>query len=403
MASKTSERNQAVLSSLAKFYWFLNESSYARLSKQPEACDFAFGNPQEMPLAGFTSALQKWAEPQNKDWYAYTMNSDGARQVVVDSLRQRYGIPFRNDDIFMTNGAFAALAVTLGTIADPGDEIIYISPPWFFYESLILAQGATPVRVQCNLRTFDLDLAAIERAITRRTRGLIINSPNNPTGRIYPSRTLRGLSDLLTGASRRHGRPIYLLSDESYSHIIFSGCAYQTPTAFYPHSFMIYTYGKTLLAPGQRIGYIALPPGMPDIGGIRRSLFATQMITGWAFPNALLQHALPDLEKLSIDIPRLQKKRDRMAHALREMGYKLEVPEGTFYLLVRSPIEDDLAFTEALGECGVLCLPGATFEMPGYFRISLTANEDMIERALPVFDSILWEVTHTESLPVAAD
>ncbi|HET9496395.1 MAG TPA: aminotransferase class I/II-fold pyridoxal phosphate-dependent enzyme, partial [Chloroflexia bacterium] len=272
-----------------------------------------------------------------------------------------------------------------------GDEVIYISPPWFFYEALILTYGARPVRVKIDPATFDLDLDAIAAAITERTRAIIVNSPNNPTGKIYPPETLSRLGALLTEASKRNGRRIYLLSDEAYSRIVFDGREYPSPTAFYPDSFLLYTYGKTLLTPGQRLGYIALPPTMTGREVLRNAIFAAQAMTGFAFPNALLQHAIGDLEKLSIDVGHLQQKRDRMVGALRDMGYSLHVPEGTFYLLVRSPIEDDWAFTTMLAERDVLCLPGTVVEEPGYFRISLTAGDEMIERSLPHFAAAMSE------------
>jgi aspartate aminotransferase len=236
-------------------------------------------------------------------------------------------------------------------------------------------------------------VAAIKAAIGPRTRAIIINSPHNPTGKIYSHATLEGLAGLLTHASAHIGHPIALISDEAYSRIIFDGRAYPSPTAFYPHTFLIYTYGKTLLTPGQRIGYIALPPTMPGREQLRTALFVSQLVTGYAFPNALLQHALRDLEQLSIDIDHLQRKRDRMVAALRDIGYDLHVPEGTFYLLPRSPLADDLAFIELLAEQDIFCLPGTVVELPGYFRISLTANDAMIEQALPGFATALQKAT----------
>jgi aspartate aminotransferase len=289
----------------------------------------------------------------------------------------------------MTNGAFAALSVALNALTDPGDEVIFISPPWFFYEALIVAVGAVPVRVKVNMQTFDLDVDAITAAITPKTRAIIVNSPNNPTGRIYPPETLRQLANVLTEAGERYGRTIYLLSDEAYSRILFDGATYHSPAKYYPNTLLLYTYGKTLLTPGQRIGYIAVHPSMPERESVRMALFVGQIMVGYAFPNALLQHALPELEKLSIDIEHLQEKRDWMVEGLRGMGYEVHVPQGTFYLLPRAPISDDLAFTEMLAEQDVLCLPGTIVEMPGYFRISLTANDEMIERGLPRFERAL--------------
>ena len=384
-----SKRIAAVLGAMSPFLNFFQDPVVTSRMGNPGVSDFVAGNPQEMPLPEFTEALQRWSTPHDKDWFAYKMSEPGPRRIVAETLRQRFDMPFDADDIFMTNGAFAAIAVALGAITDPGDEIIYISPPWFFYEALVASSMGTPVRVQCDPVSFDLDLAAIVAAITPRTRAIIVNSPNNPTGRIYPPATLTALSDLLTAASQRNGRTIYLLSDESYNRIVYDGREFTTPTAYYEQSFLLYTYGKTLLTPGQRIGYIALPPSMPAREAMRPAILASQVVTAYAFPNALLQHALPDLEKLSIDIEHLQAKRDRLVSALRDMGYSLRSPEGTFYLLVRSPLADDVAFCHWLAERDVLVLPGATFEMPGYFRISITASDAMIDRALPGFAAAL--------------
>lgn len=392
-----SERAERLLNISYPVIQFLTESRWAKQVGDPDMCDFMLGNPHEMPLAGFSEALNKWSAPQNKDWFAYKMSETPSQEIVAATLRKSHGLPFSPEDIFMTNGAFAAISVATGAITDPGDEIIYISPPWFFYEPIIASYNARPVRVKCDPDTFDLDLDAVGQAISSRTRAIIVNSPNNPTGRIYPRQTLEALAGLLNASSERNGRTIYLLSDESYHRIVYDGRAYLSPTAVYPNTFMLYTYGKTLLTPGQRMGFIALPPDMPAKEKIRPAITISQLVTGYAFPNALLQHALPDLEKLSIDVAHLQAKRDRMVTALSEMGYELRSPEGTFYLLVRSPLADDMAFTDLLADQNVYCLPGTIFEMPGYFRISLTANDEMIERGLPGFAAAIEQVR--ESLP----
>jgi aspartate aminotransferase len=388
-----SQRITQVMARLAPVAQFFTASAYARRAGEPGICDFAVGNPHELALPGFVEALGRSIVPQNNAWFGYKNSEPEAREVVAAALRKRRGLPFDAEDILLTNGAFAALAVVLGAIIDPGDEVIFLSPPWFFYEALIAAAGAQPVRVKIDPATFDLDLDAIEAAIGPHTRAIIVNSPHNPTGRIYSAATLEGLAGLLTQASARIGHPIYLLSDEAYSRIIFDGRAYHSPTAFYPNTFLVYTYGKTLLTPGQRLGYIALPPTMPEREQLRMALFVSQLLTGFAFPNALLQHALGDLEQLSIDVPHLQRKRDRMVAALREIGYEVHAPEGTFYLLPRSPLADDLAFIDLLAEQHIFCLPGTVVELPGYFRISLTANDTMIEQALPGFATALQKAT----------
>jgi aspartate aminotransferase len=251
-----------------------------------------------------------------------------------------------------------------------------------------VAAGATPVRVHVDLETWDLDIDAIEAAITERTRAVLVNSPNNPTGKIYPRRTLERLGAVLAAASERNGRPIYLISDEAYSRIVFDDREFHSPTAFYPFSFLVYTYGKQLLTPGERMGYIALPPQMPERGKMREAFTLAQLTYGGqAVPGAVLQRALADLDGLIVDVKALQRRRDRVVDALRSFGYELHSPEGTFYLLPTSPDPDDVAFTERLAKEKVFVLPGDVVELPGRFRISITGNDEMVERALPVFEA----------------
>jgi len=363
---------------------FVN-SPLAQRASDLRAANFLFGNPQDMPLAGFTAALHRWADPRHKDWFAYTMYHRPAQEAVAASLRARYKVAFEPDDVALTNGVFGGLSLLLTLIVDDGDEVVFATPPWFFYESMTLMAGGAPVKVPLSPPQFDLDVSAIEHAITSRTIAVIVNSAQNPTGRVYMADALRRLADVLTRRSAANGRPIYLLSDEAYSHLVFDGVRFQTPTAFYPYSFLMYTYGKTLLTPGQRLGYVAMPPAMPDREERRKLILAAQMIQGWTFPNTLMQYALSDLEQQSIDVGDLQQKRDRLVGALRDIGYDVGLPESTFYLLVRSPIADDRAFCDRLADQNVLCLPGSVFEAPGYFRMSITASHDMIERALPGF------------------
>lgn len=350
-----------------------------------ESSDFLLGNPQDMPLPGFVEALQKWSRPESPDWFAYFSGTDHARQVIASSLAAQFGRPYEPDDVFMTNGAFGALAVALTALVTPGDEVIFNLPPWFFYEGMIVHAGGTPVRVMVDGASYDLDLDAIAAAITPRTRAIIVNSPNNPTGRIYPPATLTALGDILTAASRRHGRPIYLISDEAYRRIVFDGRTFPSPTASYADSLMVYTYGKTLLTPGERLGYLAISPEMAGREALRTAIGTSQFFTGYATANTLLMHAIADIETLSIDIAQLERRRNRLVEHLSRIGYSIFPAEGSFYLFPRSPLADDWRFCELLADLDVFCLPGQVFDMPGHFRISLTASDAMVERALPRF------------------
>jgi len=376
-------RMTAATAAMARVFDYLEQMDEPR--RQPGACDFVLGNPQEMPLPGFVSALQHHTEPLDKDWFAYKFSEPNATEVVAAELREWRGLPFEPADIAMTTGAFGALAVAFRTLLDPGDEVIYSLPPWFLYEPMLLSVDAVPVKVRVRPDDHDLDLPAIGSAIGPRTRAVIVNTPNNPTGRIYPPQTLSALADLLTTASGRWGRPIWLISDEPYARLVFSDADFHSPSEFYPYTVISYSYGKVLLTPGERIGWLAVSPSIPGRQTLRKAIEVSQVAAGWLFPNAVLQHAIADLERLSIDLSVLEGKRDRMVAELGAAGYQLRRPEGTFYLWVRSPDPDDRAFCRRLAERQVLVLPGTVFEVPGYFRVSLTANNEMIERALPEF------------------
>ncbi len=384
-------RADRMVANVANIFDWFDDGPWRRHHLDPGVADFTFGNPQEMPLTGLVDALQRNAIPQDKDWFAYKLSESQPRRIVAESLKRRTGIAYEPRDVAMTAGAFGGLGVSIRALCDQGDEVIFLSPPWFFYELMILSAGAIPVRVRLAAPDFDLDADAVAAAITPNTRAVIVNSPCNPTGRIYRPPELTALARVLEEGSARTGRPIVLLSDESYNRIVFDGIDFRSPAEPYGATITVYTYGKTLLAPGQRIGYAAMTPDFPDRVAMRQRILVQQVAAGWGFPNALLQHAVGDLEALSVDVPRLQARRDRMVIALREMGYEVTRPEGTFYLMVRSPVADDMAFTERLAELGALVLPGTIVECPGWFRLSLTASDEMVERSLPAFKTALAE------------
>ena len=380
----TTRFRQRMRDSVAPFLRFYS-GPFSRLNAEPGIADFAVGNPQEMPLPDYVSALQRAAVPQDKDWFAYKISEPASQRTVAETLTQRTGLDWDPADVAMTNGGFAAIAVAMRTLVDPGDEVILLSPAWFFYEILILAAGGEPVRVTLDPPAFDLDVERIAAAIGPRTRAVLVNSPHNPSGRVYTADDLGRLADALTDASARVGHPIWIVSDEPYNRILFDGRAFTSPAQVYAHTLITYSYGKTLLAPGQRIGYVTVPPTLAERAEIRDEIFIQQLAGGFAFPNALLQHALADLEKLSIDIGALERRRNRLVPALRDMGYECSMPEGTFYAMARSPTQDDIAFSDILARHRVLVLPGTIVEVPGWFRISLTASDEMVENGIPRF------------------
>ncbi len=352
--------------------------------------DLTFGNPHEQPLPDLVRALRTHIEPQAVDWFAYKLSEAEPRRVIAEGLRAELGLDFTPDDIAMTLGAYGAITLAFTILLNPGDECIIPVPGWFLYETSLSLVHAKTVKVALSDDNFDLDVAAIEAAITARTRIVVVNTPHNPTGVIYSRERLAELAAMLTRKSAEFGRPIFILSDEPYRRIRFDGAAFTSPAEVYPYTLIDYSFGKVLLAPGLRLGYLAFGPGMPAAvrAMLRAAAEKTQLASGCAFPDSILQYAVKDLETVSIDVPAYQRKRDRLYDALTQWGYQMTKPAGTFYLWGKAPGGDALAFTAAMAERGVYVMPGTLFERPGDFRISLTGSQDMIEASLPAFEAL---------------
>ena len=382
-----SSRVKAADAAFAAVKDFYFSSRYAERRMSPGISDFTFGNPQEMPLPGIVTALRSQAVPQDKNWFAYKTSEEAPQRLVAERLSEELGVAFEPHDIALTTGGFGAIMLAVRLILDAGDEAVYSEPGWFCYEPILLAADTVPRKVALKAPAFDLDLAAIDAAIGPRTRLVIVNTPHNPTGRIYPAAMLRGLAELLEHASARIGHRIYLLSDEPYRRLRFDGRGFDSPASFYPWTMIAYSYGKVLLAPGQRLGYLAASPLMPeaDRREFREAMFSAQMALGWCFPNALMQHALRDLEHLSIDQAALARRRDMLTATLAASGYTVLAPEGTFYLWIKWPEGDPERMWNTLADHDVFVMPGSIMNADPYFRICLTASDEMISRAGPAF------------------
>ena len=389
-----SSRVRAADRAFAAVRGFYLESRYADARFETDVCDFTFGNPHEMPLQALVSSIRQRAVPENENWFAYKSSEEEPQAYLAERLREELGLPFEPPDVALTAGAFAAIAVAFRLVLDVGDEAVVSEPAWFCYEPTLLAADAVPRKVALKGERFDLDLDAIDGAIGPRTRLVIVNTPHNPTGRIYDREALAALADLLERASRRIGHRIYLLSDEPYRRIRFDGRGFVSPAAIYPWTFISYSYGKVLLAPGQRLGYLAISPLMPaeDREAHQDAMFSAQMALGWCFPNAVMQYAVPDLEHVSIDQAALARRRDVLTRALAASGYHTLAPEGTFYLWCRWPGDPERLF-EALADRNVFVMPGSLLGSRGHFRISLTASDDMVERAIPHFAAVAATAT----------
>lgn len=383
----TRDRIGAFQASLPFYSWYARSPHGSRVG-EPGVIDLLFGNPHDMPISAYVEAIRRHAEPQDPSWYAYMLDHPAATAVVARDLAAHTGLPWRAEDIAMTTGGWGAIALAIRMLTEPGDEVIYNDPPWFFYDILVRGAEAVPIVLTLEAPRFSPDPDQLAAAITPRTRAVLINTPHNPSGRVLDAAELDGVAEVLRDASTRLGRPIYLLSDEAYRLIVLDGRRAASPSEHYEHTLVLYSYGKQLLAPGQRIGYLAMSPRIPDPEPLRAAAMVTRFVNSFGFPNNVLQRALPDFAHLCIELDAIQRRRDRLVLVLADHGYEPTTPEGTFYIMARSPDPDDEAFVAQMAADDLFILPGTTVKMPGWFRISLTASDAMVEAAAERFATV---------------
>ena len=354
-----------------------------------KVCDFSLGNPDVEPPAAFQRALEDIVSVPLTRKHGYMPNAGypESRARVAEQVAREQGVPVTADQVVMSCGASGALNCVLKTILDPGDEVIASVPCFMEYASYVDNHGGKLIFARSR-PDFDLDVEAIEALINGRTAALIINSPNNPTGRIYPDETLRRLAEMLLAAGRRTGRTIYLLSDEPYRKIVYAGAAVPSVMRLYPHSIVMTSYSKDLSLPGERIGFAAVNPAADDAKRLVDGIILCTRILGFVNAPGLMQRVVSRIQGMSVDVEIYRRKRDLFCSALSSMGYPLTVPEGAFYIFPRAPGGDDLAFVQELQKELVLVVPGRGFSLPGYFRIAYCVDTPVIERSFEGFERV---------------
>ena len=352
--------------------------------------DFSLGNPNIEPPAKFKEVLKELASDDSLGKHRYMPNAGfvETRKAVADYLSNLNKLSFGPEDIVMTVGAAGALNVVLKSILNPGDEVIIPSPYFMEYSFYIDNYGGISKTVNTN-SDFSLDLLAIERALKSNTKAVLITNPNNPTGRVYKKDELSQLGELLTQYSQKYGDPIYLISDEPYSKIIYNGLICPSIFDIYRESFLVTSFSKDISLPGERIGYIAFHPLIADKDILIDALVLCNRILGYVNAPALMQRSIPFLLGHSIDVNLYKQKRDMLCKGLEEAGYSFIMPGGTFYLFPETPIPDDVAFVRSLQEENVLTVPGIGFGGPGHFRIAYCVEDETIEKALPGFARVM--------------
>jgi aspartate aminotransferase len=355
-----------------------------------KVADLSLGNPDVEPPAAFQKALSDVVAARVTKKHGYMPNAGypDVRARVAAQASTEQGVSLGAEHVVMSCGASGAMNSALKAILDPGAEVIASVPCFMEYVSYVDNHGGTLVLAPSRA-DFDLDVDGIESRITPRTAALIINSPNNPTGRIYPESTLNQLSSMLTAAGKKIGRPIYLLSDEPYRKLAYDGATVPGIMALYPHTIVVTSYSKDLSLPGERIGFAAVNPAADDAATLVDGIILATRILGYVNAPALMQRVICSLQGLAVDVEIYRRKRDLFCSALSSMGYKFGVPQGAFYIFPRAPGGDDLAFVRALQEELVLVVPGRGFSMPGYFRIAYCVDTPVIERSLPGFERVI--------------
>jgi aspartate aminotransferase len=349
--------------------------------------DFSLGNPNLEPPPELSRVLEELARDTTPGQHSYMPNAGfvETRQAVADFLNGFNDAKFSPEEIVMTVGAGGALNVVMKTILNPGEEVIIPKPYFVEYNFYLDNHQGVPKIVQTK-PDFSFDFDAISEAVNEKTRAILINSPNNPTGKVYRENDLKDLAELMTRFSNKFGQPIYLISDEPYRKIVYDGI--EVPSVFnvYKESFVVTSFSKDLSLPGERIGYTAVHPDMSDKGMILAGMVLCNRILGFVNAPAFMQRAIAQLLHHSVDISLYQKKRDALSDALLSMGYQLVKPEGAFYLFPKAPIEDDVAFVAALQKENILTVPGTGFGGPGHFRIAYCVSDQVIEKSLPGFE-----------------
>lgn len=385
----------------AKIADFMERSSWirkmfeegARLKQQhgPEnVFDFSLGNPNLEPSPGLKKAIAFAANDQSAGIHAYMPNAGllQTRNAVADKISRDEGVIIDGANVVMTVGAGGALNVALKTLLNPGDDVVIPKP--FFVEYVFYCDnhGGSALLVPTK-PDFSLDVSEIEKAISPKTAAVLINSPNNPTGRIYTQEQIDALADMLRLKSKETGRPIVLISDEPYRGITYDGATTPSILKAYENSMVVTSFSKDLSIPGERLGYIAMNPAMENAAQTIAGLVLSNRILGFVNAPSLIQRAVTNHLADIVDISVYKRRRDRLYNALVSFGYDVIKPEGAFYLFPKSPIPDDVAFVGKLREKLILTVPGVGFGGPGFFRIAYCVSDETIEGSLKGFEETI--------------
>ena len=356
--------------------------------------DFSLGNPNvPAPAAVKEAALQVLNEEDPLMVHGYMSNSgyEDVREAIAASLNRRFGTGYDAGNLVMTVGAAGGMNVIFKTLLNPGDEVIAFAPYFGEYRAYVSNYDGVLKVVPPDTETFQPNLAAFEKLITEKTKAVIVNTPNNPTGVVYSAETLKRLADILEEKQKEWKTSIYLISDEPYRELVYGGVEVPWIPDFYRNTIVGYSFSKSLSLPGERIGYLVLPSEMDDSEAVKNAANVATRILGYVNAPSFFQRVVARCLEEKADIAYYDRNRETLYEGLKKAGLSCIKPEGAFYLFVKSPVEDEKAFCEKAKKQNLLLVPGSSFACPGYVRLAYCVSYEMIVRSLPHFEELMKE------------
>lgn len=363
----------------------------AKIYGEDQVYDFSLGNPSVPAPKAVDEAIRAVLDEEDPVFvHGYMSNSgyEDVRLAVAESLNRRFGTAFHENNILMTVGAASGLNVILKTILDPEDEVLVFAPYFVEYRAYVNNYGGKLLEVPPSFPDFEPNLSEFEKRISARTKAVIINTPNNPTGVVYSEEVLGEMGRILREKSRQYGQPIVLISDEPYRELVYDGVKAPFVTKFYENTVICYSFSKSLSLPGERIGYLVIPDAMEDAKNVFAAAAIANRVLGCVNAPSLMQRVIKRCIDAEVDVETYDRNRNCLYNALKDMGFSCVKPQGAFYLFVKSPVEDEQEFCQVCKEHHILVVPGSSFACPGYVRIAYCVSYEQILRSLPAFEKV---------------
>ena len=370
----------------------------AKIYGKENVFDFSIGNPSVAPPAEIAQAIHSILTEEDPLTVHGYMNNSGYEQVrqnIADQLNRAHGSKLSAQNIVMTCGAAGGLNVLFKALLNPGDEVIVFAPFFGEYTHYVHNYDGELVVVPTHPDTFLPDLEALKAAVTAHTKAVILNTPNNPTGVVYPASLLKEMAEILEQKQAEFGSSIYVVSDEPYREIAYDGVEVPYILDYFRNGFIGYSYSKSLSLPGERIGYLAANNGMDGLDEILSALNVATRILGFVNAPSLFQKVIARVADLSVDVTPYRENRDLIYNQLISLGFSCTKPQGAFYLFPKAPGGDDKAFCEMAKKYNILVVPGSSFGCPGYFRLSYCVSREQILRSMPAFEKLAAELSET--------